>query len=71
MRSPFSAARACVLILAGVLLTACATDSIDGRRQGQQVVCHDGVKTLAVSTADHFVHLDHGDQPGPCPDDGA
>ena len=51
------------------LLGGCATDSIEDRRFGQQVVCHDGEKTLAVSNADSFVHLDHGDSPGPCPED--
>ena len=25
-----------------------------------------GTKTLTVSNADSFVHLDHGDTPGPC-----
>ena len=55
--------------LAALLTVAAgATDSIDNRRYGQQLVCHDG-KTLAVSNADSFVHLDHGDDPGPCPDD--
>lgn len=47
-------------------LAGCATDTIESRRFGQQVVCHDGSKTLTVSNADSFVHLDHGDSPGPC-----
>ena len=50
-------------------LAACATDSIENRRYGQQLVCHDGSKTLAVSNADSFGHLEHGDTAGPCPDD--
>jgi len=50
------------------IFTGCATDTIESRRFGQQVVCHDGSKTLAVSNADSFVHLDHGDSPGPCPE---
>ena len=50
------------------MLTGCATDTIEQRRFGQQIVCHDGAKTLAVSNADSFVHLDHGDSPGPCPE---
>jgi hypothetical protein len=53
---------------ATLLLSACAKDTIEDRRFGQQVVCHDG-KTLTVSNADSFVHLDHGDAPGPCPGD--
>lgn len=50
------------------VLAGCASDTIDQRRFGQQVVCHDGSKTLAVSNADSFGHLDHGDSPGPCPE---
>ena len=57
-----------LLVLASVLPVGCATDSIEDRRFGQQVVCHHGEKTLTVSNADSFVHLDHGDSPGPCPD---
>jgi hypothetical protein len=49
------------------VLSGCATDTIESRRFGQQVVCHDGSETLTVSNADSFVHLDHGDSPGPCP----
>jgi hypothetical protein len=59
---------ALALVAAALLLPACATDSIEDRQYGQQVVCHNG-KTLAVSNADSFVHLDHGDAPGPCPGD--
>lgn len=65
MVGPLRGAAALAALLA---VAACATDSIDDRRYGQQLVCHDG-KTLAVSNADSFVHLDHGDAPGPCPDD--
>lgn len=64
MRHPLPAAA----VLTAMLLSACATDTIEDRRFGQQVVCHGG-KTLTVSNADSFVHLDHGDSPGPCPDD--
>jgi len=54
-------------VLAAALLAAgCATDTIEDRRFGQQVVCHNG-KTITVSNADSFVHLDHGDSLGPCP----
>lgn len=60
-------ASVCAAGLAALLLAAaCATDTIADRRHGQQVVCHEG-KTLTVSNADSFVHLDHGDSPGPCP----
>lgn len=58
-----------LLTLACLGLCSCATDTIDDRRYGQQVVCHDGKKTLAVSNADSFGHLDHGDTAGPCKDD--
>jgi len=56
------------LVLLAALLGGCATDTIESRRFGQQVVCHDSSKTLTVSNADSFVHLDHGDAPGPCPE---
>ena len=59
---------AAALLGVTLLLSSCATDTIEDRRFGQQVVCHDG-KTLTVSNADSFVHLDHGDSPGPCPGD--
>lgn len=58
------------VLATAVLLSACAADRVEDRRPGQQLVCHDG-KTLAVSNADSFVHLGHGDTPGPCArDDG-
>ncbi len=59
--------RIVILCIALVLLASCATDSIDDRRVGQQMVCHKGKKTLTVSNASSFAHLDHGDTPGPCP----
>lgn len=58
-----------VLLVTGLFLAGCASDSMEKRRVGQQMVCHDGSQTLAVSNADSFVHLDHGDAPGPCPGD--
>lgn len=58
-----------LLTLSLLALAACATDSIQDRRFGQQLVCHDGHKTLAVSNADSFVHLNHGDSAGPCAGD--
>lgn len=57
---------AALIALTG-LLAGCAADTIEDRRFGQQVVCHDGDQTLTVSNADSFVHLNHGDSPGPCP----
>jgi uncharacterized protein YcfL len=50
-----------------LLLVSCASDRVEDRRHGQQLVCHDGDHTLSVSNADSFVHLNHGDSPGPCP----
>jgi len=49
-------------------LVSCATDSLNDRREGQLIVCHKGKHTMAVSNADSFLHLDHGDTLGPCPD---
>lgn len=56
------------LILLAAMLASCATDTISDRRTGQLIVCHKESKTLTVSNADSFVHLDHGDTPGPCPE---
>lgn len=56
------------IAVSAALLSACAGDSIGDRRTGQQIVCHKESKTLTVSNADSFVHLDHGDSPGPCPE---
>ena len=50
------------------VLAACAKDTIENRRFGQEIICHDGKETLTVSSADSFVHLQHGDSPGPCPE---
>ncbi|MGA9574233.1 MAG: hypothetical protein WBS20_09835 [Lysobacterales bacterium] len=59
--------RTMVFLIVLVILSACVTDDdISNRTYGQQLVCHKG-HTKAVSTADSFVHLDHGDSPGPCP----
>jgi hypothetical protein len=54
----------CVLLA----LVSCAADSINDRREGQLIVCHKGKHTMAVSNADSFLHLDHGDALGPCPE---
>jgi hypothetical protein len=55
------------IILLALVLSSCATDTIENRKNGQQLVCHNGSKTLTVSNADSFVHLQHGDTVGPCP----
>ena len=54
--------------LTALLASACATDTIEDRRYGQQIVCHDGEKTLTLSNASAHDHMQHGDAPGPCPD---
>lgn len=58
------------IFVSGLLLAlaACAADSINDRRVGQLIVCHKGKSTMAVSNADSFLHLDHGDALGPCPE---
>ncbi|MDZ4728389.1 MAG: hypothetical protein SH820_00360 [Xanthomonadales bacterium] len=58
------------LTLLTFFLASCASDTIENRRTGQLIVCHKQNKTLTVSNADSFVHLDHGDSPGPCPEEG-
>ncbi len=58
------------LLAALFLLSACASDTIGDRRAGQQMVCHKNKKTITVSNASSFAHLDHGDTPGPCPQGG-
>jgi len=55
----------CTLILS---LASCASDTVSDRQVGQQIICHKGKKTLSVSNAASFAHLDHGDSVGPCPD---
>jgi uncharacterized protein YcfL len=57
-----------LLCLTPFVLASCASDSISDRRVGQQVLCHKSKKTLTVSNASSFVHLEHGDSPGPCPE---
>jgi len=64
-RTPRRTVPGAVLLAAAVLTAGCATDTIEDRRFGQQVVCHGG-KTITVSNADSFVHIDHGDTLGPC-----
>jgi hypothetical protein len=61
--------RVIFFLLSLTILYSCATsDDVSERVYGQQLVCHKG-HTRAVSTADSFVHLDHGDSLGPCPKD--
>lgn len=59
--------RSGVLALTLVML-GCATDSVEERRRGQLMVCHDGEKTLTLSNASAHDHIQHGDMPGPCPE---
>ena len=60
--------RTILLLLCIAMVCGCvSSDPVSKRRYGQQHVCHDD-RTLAVSTADMFVHQDHGDTLGPCPD---
>jgi len=57
------------ILTALIFVNACAKDdNISERKYGQQLVCHKG-HTQAVSTADSFLHQDHGDKFGPCPKD--
>ena len=59
--------RAVLFLAVLIVLSSCVTDdSISERKYGQQLICHKG-HTQAVSTADSFVHQDHGDTIGPCP----
>jgi len=55
-----------ILICMSLLCACAAGDDVSKRVYGQQLVCHKG-HTQAVSTADSFVHMDHGDSIGPCP----
>ncbi len=52
-----------------VSLASCAvSDRMTDRQPGQLMVCHDG-QSMMVSNANMFVHQNHGDPLGPCPDD--
>ena len=59
-----------IIVLACIFIAcSCATDdAVSKRRHGQQLVCHKG-HTQAVTTGDFFVHQNHGDSIGPCPED--
>lgn len=57
------------MCVTALILSSCAADTTEDRRRGQTLVCHDGEKTLSVSNAKSVDHLQHGDLPGPCPDD--
>ena len=61
--------RVALFLFVAIFLSSCASESIEDRRHGQQLVCHDGKKTLTVSNADNFAHLNHGDTAGPCAGD--
>lgn len=58
-----------ILCMVAATLAGCAADATEDRRRGQTLVCHDGEKTLSVSNAKSVDHLQHGDAPGPCPDE--
>jgi hypothetical protein len=61
--------RVFVFLIGLTILCGCVTnDSVEDRVYGQQLVCHKG-HTQAVSTADSFVHQNHGDKLGPCPEE--
>jgi len=60
--------RVIISLICLIIVNSCATDdAVSERRYGQQLICHKG-HTQAVSTADMFVHQDHGDAIGPCPE---
>ena len=61
--------RVALFLLLTLFLSSCASETIEDRRYGQQLVCHNGKKTLTVSNADNLPHLNHGDSAGPCPED--
>ena len=56
-------------LIAVFVAASCASDSVSDRRSGQVMICHKNKKTLTVSNASSFAHMDHGDTPGPCPND--
>lgn len=61
--------RVIIFLIGLITLGACATDDdVSKRVYGQQLVCHKG-HTQAVSNADSFLHQDHGDALGPCPNE--
>jgi len=62
--------RITTLCLPALFLLGCATDTIEDRRSGQTMVCHDGEKTLTLSNASALDHMHHGDAPGPCAGEG-
>ena len=57
------------ITLMALFLCSCASETIQDRRRGQQLVCHDHEKTLTVSNADNLAHINHGDSVGPCAGD--
>lgn len=57
------------ILIVLVSIHGCATsDAVYERKAGQQLVCHKG-NTRAVTTGDYFIHVDHGDSIGPCPEE--
>ncbi len=60
--------RSFLLIIALILLNACATaGKTPERRLGQVLVCHKQKETISVSNADYLRHIEHDDSAGPCP----
>jgi len=59
--------RVVLVLMMMSFLASCASDSVSDRRSGQVMICHKDKKTITVSNAASFAHLDHGDTPGPCP----
>lgn len=58
--------RLLVVLLIASLVSACASDPITSRREGQTIVCHKNKESITVSNAALFNHMDHGDTMGPC-----
>jgi len=60
----------CLIVLISV--SACSAPvNVEDRQRGQVLVCHNGSKTLYVSTADFHRHREHGDKAGPCPEESS
>ena len=61
--------RAILILVCLAFVCSCATDdAVSKRKYGQHHVCHKG-HTQAVTAGDFFVHQNHGDTIGPCPED--
>jgi len=61
--------RVFLILVAIIFFNGCAGgDTVAKRKEGQQLVCHKG-HTKAVNAGDYFIHIDHGDSIGPCPEE--